>query len=100
LIFPKYQQAGQLQKGLQLFSQMEQEDIISNDQTFVSLFVLCGKLQDQQIAFKLYNKLIISSGKLQNEYSASAAISMFVKCGLLEKARQISSHPPIFLFLF
>jgi PPR repeat len=95
----RYQEAGQLQKALDLFSQMDKIGVVQNVLTFITLFLLCGKLQDGQLAVKLYSRFQ-SNGFLHGEYSASAAISMFSKCKQLEKARNISGFNVVISFDF
>jgi hypothetical protein len=85
-----YYQSGQYNKGIKLFFQMCSNQVQLDLKAFTTVFTLCGKLQNKDISQKVYSKWA-ESGIPHSEFSASSAITMFIKCNMLDRARSVSN---------
>lgn len=81
---------------LELFFQMQQEQIQADAQTFTNLFMACGKLKDKLLARQVYAAWLEADLSF-SEFSAASAISMFAKCNALDLAQHVSKYLNILL---
>lgn len=66
---------------------------------FSLLFSICGKLQNRTTAKQIFDEWE-KTRLSHSESSVVSAVSMFIKCSMLEKARQISLVKIITLIYF
>lgn len=60
-----------------------------DEQTFTTAFMTCGKIQNPQSAKDVYDAWLESKIPF-SEYSMTSCISMFVKCNMMDLAKQAS----------
>lgn len=89
LISHTYIENGFFQNALDTLARMDSASVLPTLNTFTIIFTLCGKLQDPELANHWYDRYL-QSGLASDEKSVASAISMFSKCELLGKARDIS----------
>ncbi len=79
----KYVKAGQLEKVMQLFQQMQKEGMAPNKFTFVQVIKACaglGRLEDG----RLVHEQLIQSGCKSDVFVVSSLVDMYAKCGSIE----------------
>jgi len=79
----KYVQAGQHEKAMQLFQQMQQEGMSPDKFTFVQAVKACaglGSLEDG----RLVHEQLIQSGCESDVFLGSSLVNMYAKCGSIE----------------
>ncbi len=84
----KYVQAGQHEKAMQLFQQMQQEGISPDKFTFVQAVKACaglGSLEDG----RLVHEQLIQSGCESDVFLGSSLVNMYAKCGSIEDAWRV-----------
>jgi pentatricopeptide repeat protein len=78
----KYVKAGQLEKVMQLFQQMQQEGMAPNKFTFVQVIKTCaglGRLEDGRL-----HEQLIQRGCKSDVFVVSSLVDMYAKCGSIE----------------
>ncbi|KAL5975475.1 hypothetical protein ACLOJK_019797 [Asimina triloba] len=88
-----YAQNGRSNEALELFEQMQLEEIKPNDVTLVSILSACGQLGSVE-AGQCIGKYVENQGLGLNIYVGSALLDMYAKCGNIGKARQIFEEMP------
>ncbi|WOL16546.1 pentatricopeptide repeat-containing protein [Canna indica] len=78
-------QGGRWDEALQLFEEMENENVRPNDVTMVSVASICGKKGDLELAKQIHS-YIEQNGIRQSLILDNALLDMYVKCGSLEEA--------------
>ncbi len=89
----KYVKAGQLEKVMQLFQQMQQEGMAPNKFTFVQVikaYAGLGRLEDG----RLVHEQLIQSGCKSDVFVASSLVDMYEKCGSIEDAGSVFNKIP------
>ncbi len=84
----KYVQAGQHEKAMQLFQQMQQEGMSPDKFTFVQAVKACaglGSLEDG----RLVHEQLIQSGCESDVFLGSSLVNMYSKCGSIEDAWRV-----------
>jgi len=80
--------AGQYQKVVKLFLQMQQEGMVPNRFTFVQVLNACASSQALQEGTCIHSQ-IIQSGCESDVYVASGLINMYAKCGSIDDAARV-----------
>ncbi len=78
-------EAGQYQKVIKLFLQMQQEGMVPNRFTFVQVLNACASSQALQEGTCIHSQ-IIQSGCESDVYVGSSLINMYAKCGSIDDA--------------
>ncbi|CAM6065707.1 unnamed protein product [Sphagnum tenellum] len=87
----KYAKAGQFAKTMELYQQMQQEGMTSDNFTFVRVLNACARaLEDGQ---RLHGD-VIKSGCESVVYVANSLIDMYAKCGSIEDACKVFHNMP------
>ncbi len=84
----KYVQAGQHEKAMQLFQQMQQEGMSPDKFTFVQAVKACaglGSLEDG----RLVHEQLIQSGCESDVFLGSSLVNMYATCGSIEDAWRV-----------
>ncbi|CAM6061129.1 unnamed protein product [Sphagnum tenellum] len=89
----KYVKEGQPEKTMQLFQQMQQEEISPNEFTFVPVINACaglGALEDG----RLVHEQLIQSGCKFDVFVGNSLVDMYAKCGSIEDAWRVFNKMP------
>ncbi len=79
---------GQGQKALELFQQMQQEDVLPNSVTFVGVLNACASMVAYEEGRSVHEQ-IIQSGCEFDVFVGSSFVDMYTKCGSLEDAQRV-----------
>ncbi|KAK2995141.1 hypothetical protein RJ640_010568 [Escallonia rubra] len=88
-----YAQNGRSSDALELFEEMEGENIKPNDVTIVSVLSACAQLGSVEAGERI-GTYVESRGLDSNLYLASALLSMYSRCGNIERACQVFKKMP------
>ncbi|XP_057833238.2 pentatricopeptide repeat-containing protein At3g24000, mitochondrial [Cryptomeria japonica] len=88
-----YAQHGLSDKSLEMFKQMHLEDVNPNSATFASILTECAKMETLEQGVEIHKK-IIESGFLPDVIVVTALISMYAKCGSMQKAEELFKEMP------
>ncbi|KAH8972307.1 hypothetical protein BDL97_02G188100 [Sphagnum fallax] len=91
--FARYAKAGQFEKTLELFQQMQQSNIIPDSFTFVHVLKACANLQALEEGRCIHTQ-VIQSGVESNPYVGSSLVNMYAKCGSIEDAWRVFNRMP------
>jgi pentatricopeptide repeat protein len=91
--FARYAKAGQFEKTLELFRQMQQSNIIPDSFTFVHVLKACANLQALEEGRCIHTQ-VIQSGFESNLYVGSSLVNMYAKCGSIEDAWRVFNRIP------
>ncbi|XP_074589762.1 pentatricopeptide repeat-containing protein At1g08070, chloroplastic-like [Curcuma longa] len=83
-----YSRSGDFPEALRLFERMQQENARPNGITAVTLLSICAKLGDLKTGEKV-KCLIADTGLQKDLILQTALLEMYVKCGDVDKARQV-----------
>ncbi len=89
----KYVQAGQHEKAMQLFQQMQQEGLSPDKFTFVQAVKACaglGSLEDG----RLVHEQVIQSDCESDVFLGSSLVDMYAKCGSIDDAWRVFHKMP------
>lgn len=86
-IITGYVKNGHAEEALWLHTYMQQEGVMPDEFTFVSILNACGSLSALNEGRSIHNQ-VIKAGHDLDIFVASALIDMYVKCGRVEYARQ------------
>jgi pentatricopeptide repeat protein len=89
----RYVRAGQYEKTLELFQQMQQDCMIPDSFTFVPVLNACATLQLLEDGRHVH-KQIIESGCESDIFVGNSLIDMYAKCGGMEKAWSVFVRMP------
>lgn len=76
-----------------MFQHMQQDSVMPNNYTFVSLFKACGNIQDLNQGKKLH-ALACSKGFTEMLVVGNTLVSMYGKCGALGQAESVFNEMP------
>ncbi|KAL6073169.1 Chlororespiratory reduction 2 [Balamuthia mandrillaris] len=79
---------GHAKEALELFGQMEQAGVSPDPFTFTSVLKACGSIADLETGKRVHAQLL-RRGLLPNVRLSTALISMYGKCGRMDKARAV-----------
>eukprot|EP01018_Ginkgo_biloba_P031778 Gb_10324 [translate_table: standard] len=88
VLIAAYARYGQSHEALALFYQMQRTGIQPNEFTFTSILPACANSAVPEHGKKVHEE-IIRCGFESNVFVASALVTMYVKCGNIENARQV-----------
>ncbi len=84
---------GQGQKALELFQQMQQEDIWPDPVTFVGVLNACASVLALEEGRRAHEQ-IIQSGCESDVFVGSSLVDMYAKCGSMEDAQIVFNKMP------
>jgi len=84
-ILAKYVKAGQYEKTMELFHQLQQKGIILNRSSFVPVLKACASLFALAEGKKIHSQ-VVESGCESDIYVGSTLVHMYAKCGSIEDA--------------
>ncbi|CAM6045275.1 unnamed protein product [Sphagnum compactum] len=84
----RYATAGQFEKTMEVFHQMQQEGMIPDGFTFVPVLNACSSSQALEEG-KLVHEQIIQSGCESDVFVSNSLINMYAKCGSIEDAKRV-----------
>ncbi|CAK9869700.1 unnamed protein product [Sphagnum jensenii] len=87
----RYAKAGQFAKTMELYQQMQQEGMTSDNFTFVRVLNACASLQALEEGRRIH-KQIVQNNCESNIYVASSLVDMYAKCGSIEDAWTVFSR--------
>jgi pentatricopeptide repeat protein len=85
--------AGQYEKTIELFQQLQQEGVSPDKFTFVPVLNACANLRALQQG-RCVHEQIIQSGCQSDVFLGSSLTNMYVKCGRLEDAWRVFNKMP------
>jgi pentatricopeptide repeat protein len=86
--FARYVKAGQHEKTIRLFQQMQQEGMIPDTFTFVQVLNSCACLGALEAGRHIHKK-VLQSGCESTVYVANSLIDMYTKSGSIEDAQRV-----------
>ncbi len=89
----RHVKAGEGEKTMELFYQMQQEGMTPDRFTFVSVINACASLRSLEEGRCIHTQ-IIQSGCESDLYVNNALIDMYAKCGSLEDAQKVFNKMP------
>ncbi len=90
----KYLTTGQYKKTIELFEQMQEENVIPNAFSFVQVLNACAGLMALDDGLRIHMQ-IIQSGCESDLYVGNSLIDMYAKCGGIDYAWLVFSKMPI-----
>ncbi|KAG0631905.1 hypothetical protein M758_1G288800 [Ceratodon purpureus] len=84
---------GYMEEAFRLFKRMQQKGFQPDRFTYSSLLAICADRADLERGKELHSQ-IVRTGWLSDVTVATALISMYIKCGLLEEAREVFNKMP------
>jgi len=84
-------QNGYGEEALMLFREMQLAGVSMDYKTFASILLVCANLAAEDQGMEIHEK-IIRNGFQSHVIVVNALIDMYVKCGSLEKARELFDH--------
>jgi len=87
----RYAKAGQFAKTMELYQQMQQEGMTSDNFTFVRVLNACASLQALEEGRRIH-KQIVQNNCESNIYVGSSLVDMYAKCGSIEDAWTVFSR--------
>ncbi len=84
-ILAKYVKAGQYEKTMGLFHQLQQKGIILNRSSFVPVLKACASLFALEEGKKIHSQ-VVESGCESDVYVGSTLVHTYAKCGSIEDA--------------
>jgi pentatricopeptide repeat domain-containing protein 1 len=91
-ILAKYVKAGQYEKTMGLFHQLQQKGIVLNRSSFPVLKA-CASLFALEEGKKIHSQ-VVESGCESDVYVGSTLVHMYAKCGSIEDARNVFDRMP------
>ena len=89
-----YVKQGKSHEALDCFGHMEREGFLPNAITFICILRACGNIRAIYKGQSVHD-IIVNEGLLEkNIVLGSALVDMYVKCGRMEKARQVLKELP------
>ncbi|KAM6549327.1 hypothetical protein CsatB_021003 [Cannabis sativa] len=89
-----YVQNGLHEDGLELFKEMQRENVSADQATFASILRACANVASLSLGRQLHGSLI-RSGFMSNVFSGSALLDMYAKCGSMRDAIQTFQEMPM-----
>ncbi|CAK9196087.1 unnamed protein product [Sphagnum troendelagicum] len=86
--FARYVKAGQHEKTIKLFQQIQHEGMIPDTFTFVQVLNSCACLGALEAGRNIHTK-VLQSGCESTVYVANSLIDMYTKCGSIEDAQRV-----------
>ncbi|XP_057873988.1 pentatricopeptide repeat-containing protein At4g13650-like [Cryptomeria japonica] len=88
-----YAQNGFIEKALETFKQMQLAGVKPDSSTFSCILQACAQIGGLEQGMDIH-QCTIESGFLSNVSVASALVDMYVKCGSIDKAREVFHRMP------
>eukprot|EP00250_Pteridium_aquilinum_P006461 c16382_g2_i1 orf=1-1659(-) len=88
-----YAEYGDAMEALSLYAEMEEDGIVPDKVTFLSLLKACVSLRYLAMGKSIYSR-ITQAGFDKGAFVSSALVDMYVKCGNFEDARHIFNSMP------
>ncbi|XP_057848095.2 pentatricopeptide repeat-containing protein At3g09040, mitochondrial [Cryptomeria japonica] len=92
-IIAGYAQSGLVEKALDIFKQMQLAGVKPTPATYASILPACAKLGSLEQGMRIH-KTIIESGFLSDAVVGNALVSMYARCGSIQKARELFDKIP------
>ncbi|CAK9227526.1 unnamed protein product [Sphagnum troendelagicum] len=89
----RYVKAGQHEKTIELYQEMQQKGTSRDNFTFVPVLNACASLRALEAGRKVHEE-IIQSGCKADVFVGSSLVDMYAKCGSLEDAQRVFSKMP------
>jgi len=86
-------ECGQGQKALEIFRQMQQEDVRPDSVTFVGVLSACASIEALEEG-KHAHEQIIESGWDSDVFVGSSLVDMYAKCGSMDDAQRVFIKMP------
>lgn len=91
LILAGYEKHGQSEEAVKLFWQMEQQGVIADHVTFVSVLKACTRVTSLEQGKQIHDH-IIKCGIKPNAFVFNALVDMYAKCGSMVDAVHVFDH--------
>ncbi|CAM6116121.1 unnamed protein product [Calypogeia fissa] len=89
----RFVKAGQYEKAIELFHQMQQETMQPDKYTFVPVLNACSGLQSLELGRKIHAE-VIQSGFEADIFVSNALVDMYAKCECIESAQEVFNKMP------
>jgi pentatricopeptide repeat protein len=88
VLISSYAKHGHNEQALALYKEMQQAEIKPNEFTFASVLSACASLADIEQGKEVHEE-IVRNGFQSDLFVGSALVNMYVKCGIVEYARDV-----------
>ena len=94
-LISRYAQEGQGQEALNCFEEMQRDGINPDGITFICILQACGSVGAIDRGTKTHNDIVDRGLLKKNTNLGNALVDMYVKCGILDKAKRVLEELPI-----